>query len=333
MSRVGLIAACVASLLASAPAAAQEAHLAVIVGLAGDPEYAGLYGKWAASLVDAATERYGLPPARVHYLTDQPQSAPRATGRSTRDAIAGVFERLAAAPKEDVVFVVLIGHGTFDGRAAKFNLPGPDMTAADFEPLLKRLAPRQVVFVNTASASGPFIEALSGPGRTIVTATRSGRESFATTFGGFFVDALTSESADLDKNRRVSVLEAFDYARREVASAYERQGVILTEHALLDDTGDREGTAEPAADGKEGRVAALLSLGSAAAAGPQAADPRTRALHDERRALERRVEALRLMKDGMDPQRYATELEKLATELALKSRQIREIEGDAVRRP
>ena len=327
LKRTWVIAACVASLLSPAAAAAQQAHLAVIVGLAGDPEYAELYGKWAASLVEAATGRYGLPAAQVHYLTDAPQAAPRATGRSTREGIVGLFDRLAAAPKEDVVFVVLIGHGTFDGRAAKFNLPGPDMTAADFEPLLKRLAPRRVVFVNTASASGPFIEALSAPGRTIVTATRSGRESFATTFGGFFVDALTSESADLDKNRRVSVLEAFDYARREVASAYERQGVILTEHALLDDTGDREGTAEPAADGKEGRVAALLSLGSAAAAEPQVADPRTRVLHEERRALERRVEALRLMKDSMDPQRYAAELEKLATELALKSRQIRELEG------
>ncbi len=157
--------------------------------------------------------------------------------------------------------MVLIGHGSFDGKVAKFNLPGPDMTAADFEPLMKRLAPRRVVFVNTSSASGPFIEALSGPGRTIVTATRNGRESFATIFGGYFVDAMTSDAADADKNKRVSVLEAFDYARREVATAYERQGIILIEHALLDDSGDKEGTATPAVDGKEGRVAALMSLG------------------------------------------------------------------------
>jgi hypothetical protein len=201
------------------------------------------------------------------------------------------------------------------------------MSAADFEPLVARLAPKRVVFVNTASASGPFIEALSAKGRTIVTATRNGRESFATIFGGYFVDALSSDSADTDKNRRVSVLEAFDYARREVAAAYERQGIILTEHALLDDSGDKEGTAEPAADGKEGRVAAVLSLGSPveSAAGP--ADPALRALYDERRALERRVESLKIMKDSMDPQRYAADLEKVLTELALKTRQIRDAEG------
>jgi hypothetical protein len=309
-------------------AAAQSAHLAVIVGLAGDPEYAELYGKWAASLVDAATTRYGIPRAQVQFLTEKPESDPkRVTGKSTRDEIVKAFEKLAAAPADDVVFVVLFGHGTFGNNTAKFNLPGPDMSAGEFEPLVARLAPKRVVFVNTASASGPFIETLSGKGRTIVTATRNGRESFATIFGGYFVDALTSDSADTDKNRRVSVLEAFDYARREVAAAYERQGIILTEHALLDDSGDKAGTAQPTADGKQGRVAALLALGSAAGGEALASDPALRALYDERRALERRVESLKLMKDSMDPQRYAGDLERLLTELALKTRQIRDAEG------
>jgi hypothetical protein len=160
-----------------------------------------------------------------------------------------------------------------------------------------------------------------------VTATRNGRESFATIFGGYFVDALTADTADADKNKRVSVLEAFDYARREVATAYERQGIILTEHALLDDTGDKQGTDKPAADGKEGRVAAMLSLGAVGHGDPLPSDPAVRTLYEERRALERRVESLKLMKDGMEPQRYAADLEKVLTELALKTRQIREAEG------
>jgi hypothetical protein len=323
-----LFAVLAVALLGPSAASAQTAHVAVIVGLAGDPEFSELYGKWAASLVDAATTRYGIPRAQVLYLTEKPEAdSKRATGKSTREEIVKAFDKLAAVPPADLVFVVLIGHGTFDGRVAKFNLPGPDMTAAEFEPLVKRLAPRRVVFVNTASASGPFIEALSGPGRTIVTATRNGRESFATIFGGYFVDALTSEAADADKNRRVSVLEAFDYARREVATAYERQGIILTEHALLDDSGDKEGTAQPTADGKEGHIAALLSLGSVGQGDALPSDPKLRALHEERRALERQVESVKLMKDSMEPQRYASELEKLLTELALKTRTIRELEG------
>jgi hypothetical protein len=264
----------------------------------------------------------------VHYLTEKPEAdAKRATGKSTREEIVKAFDKLAGAGPEDLVFIVLIGHGTFSNNTAKFNLPGPDMTAAEFDPLVKRLAPRRVVFVNTASASGPFIETLSGPGRAIVTATRNGRESFATIFGGYFVDALTAEAADADKNRRVTVLEAFEYARREVATAYEKQGIILTEHALLDDSGDKQGTDKPTADGKHGRLAGMLSLGSVAEAGETVSDPKLRALHEERRALERRVESLKLMKDSMDAPRYAADLERLLTELALKTRQIREAEG------
>ena len=315
-------------LATSAAASAQSAHLLVVVGLAGDPEFAEPYSKWGASLVDAATTRYGIPKEQVIYLHEKPETdAKRITGKSTRDEVAKAFGKLAAGGPEDTIFVVLIGHGTFDGKVAKLNLVGPDMTAADFAPFMQRLAPRRVVFVNTASASGPFIEALSGQGRTIVTATRSGRESFATIFGGYFVDAMTTDAADADKNKRVSVLEAFDYARREVATAYERQGIILIEHALLDDSGDKEGTATPTVDGKEGRVAALLSLGTVGQGDPLPSDPQLRALHEERRVLERRVESLRLMKDSMDAQKYAAELEKVVTELALKTREIRAAEG------
>ena len=76
----------------------------------------------------------------------------------------------STAGAEDTVFIVLIGHGTFDGKIAKFNLPGPDMTPADFAPLLKKFASRRLVFVNTSSSSAPFVEALSGEGRTVVAA-------------------------------------------------------------------------------------------------------------------------------------------------------------------
>jgi hypothetical protein len=307
------------------PASAQTASLAVIVGLAGEPEHAELFQRWATTLVDAAA-RLGVTKERVLYLSEKPDVDPeRIDGRSTREDIIKAFAALAQAGEDDVVFIVLIGHGTYDGRVAKFNLPGPDMAPADFEPLLKRLKSRHVVFVNTASASGPFMETLAGPGRTIVTATRTGAERFATLFGGYFVDALAGTDADADKNRRISVLEAFNAAKREVAVAYEREGIMLTEHALLNDSGG-EGVPNPAPDGQQGRVAAVLSLGSASAADPLPGDPKLRALYQERRTLEQRVEALKLLKGSMPADRYASELEKLVTELALKSRQIRELE-------
>jgi hypothetical protein len=306
---------------------AGSSHLLVIVGLAGEPEHGELFRKWAGTLVETAAGRFGIARDRIIYL-DADAEAKGAAAKSTRQEIERAFDRLSKqAASDDVVVVVLIGHGSFDGRVAKFNLPGPDMTAADFAPLLKRLPAGQIVFVNTASASGPFLAELAGPGRTIVTATRSGAEQYSTLFGGFFIEALANEAADTDKNKRVSILEAFNAARREVATAYQREGIMLTEHAMLDDSGDGKGALEPAADGADGRIAAIVALGSAADAAPLPSDPTLRQLYVERRDLERRVESLKLLKGGLEPARYASELEKLLIALAEKTQEIRAVEG------
>jgi len=300
--------------------------LLIVVGLAGDPEHGKTFHAWGNAMA-AASERLGVASENLVYLVDEPgEDDKKVSGKSTRDEVTKALERFATqAGPDDLVFITLIGHGSFDGRAAKFNMPGPDMGPAEFAPLLAKLKSRQVVFVNTASASGPFVEGLAGPGRTIVTATRNGAEHFATLFGGFFVDALGSETADADKNRRVSVLEAFLYAKAETAKAYEKEGLLSTEHALLADS-DKEGSQDPSPTGKNGKVAAVLSLGTVGK-DDLPTDPKLRALHLERRELERRVEALRLLKESMPPARYAGELEKLVTALALKTREIRAAEG------
>lgn len=335
VGRVGRLGSAVlailALLLSAIPAAAQDAHVAVIVGLGGEPEHAETFRRWAASLVDHASGRLKIPRERILYLAEDPQQDPeRATAKATKAEIEKRLPALGrAAQPDDVVFVVLIGHGTSDGKVAKFNLPGPDMTAADFSAALAAFRPKNVVFVNTASASAPFIEALAAPGRVIVTATRTAAEQFATLFGGYFIDALTGDAADADadKNRRVSVLEAFNAAKREVARVYDQRGVMLTERALLEDGGDGEGSLDPGVNGTDGRVAAVLSLGVSAEDLTLPADPALRTLHEERRELERRAEALKLMKASMPPAQYAAELEKLLIELARKSQAIRAIEG------
>lgn len=305
-----------------------RAFLLVVVGLSGDPEHGELFHKWGGTLADAAA-KVGVSKDRLVYLVDQKGDGDAlATGRSTREEIQQALDGFAkAATAEDVVYIVLLGHGSATGGNARFNLPGPDMGPADFNTALRRLPTKQIVFVNASSSSGPFLAELSGPGRTVITATRNAAEQFATLFGGYFVDAFVSAEADADKNQRVSMLEAFRFAKAEVARAYEREGLLATEHALLDDNGDKEGSQDPTPTGADGKLAAALSLGSVADAAPLPDDPTLRALYVERREMERRVEALRLLKDGMNPAKYAAELERLVTELALKTREIRAIEG------
>jgi len=305
-----------------------HAFLLILVGLAGDPEHGELFHKWGGELAEAAGT-LGVPADHVVYLVDQPaEGEARVSGKATVEEIGKTFDKFAKlATADDAVYVVLIGHGSYDGKTAKFNLPGPDMSAADFNTQFRKLPTKQIVFVDTTSASGPFVNELSGPGRVVIAATRNGSENFSTLFGGYFVDALTGDEADADKNRRVTMLEAFQFAKAAVQRAYDKEGLLSTEHAVLDDNGDRAGSTDPSTAGPDGKVASLLAIGSAADAASLPTDPKLRALVLEQRDMEHRVESLRLLKESMDPAKYQSELEKLVTDLALKTREIRTLEG------
>jgi len=171
--------------LAPASAFAQSAHVLIVVGLAGDPEHGELFDKWAKTFAATAADRLGVPKDQIQTLSGD---------GATKVEVTKAITALQSAGPDDTVMIVLFGHGTFDGTSAKFNLPGPDMTPQDFAPLLARMRSKRVVFVNTASASGPFVETLGGPGRVVVAATRNGAEKYATLFGGPFVDAFSNRA-------------------------------------------------------------------------------------------------------------------------------------------
>jgi hypothetical protein len=301
------------------PVAAQDTHLLVITGVGGDDEHTNQFHSWATTIIDAAKERGGLADDTITYLGEKPDLAPtRIKARSTRENVQKAFADLAArAQTADEVFIVLIGHGSFDGHVAAFNLPGPDLNADDYASMLSKMRAQRIVFVNTASSSGGFLAPLAGPGRTVVTATKTGGERNETRFAQFFAEAFKDNAADTDRNGRVSVSEAFEYAKTKVAATYSKGGYIQTEHAALD-------------DGREGKLAATLFLESErakAAATARVADPELRALLEAQRSLENQVAALKLRKDSMDPAEYERQSEQLLTELAVKTRAIREREG------
>jgi hypothetical protein len=320
-----------AFLLLPTPLAAQQSYLLVVSGLSGEPRYADRFHDWATTMMAAAQDSWGVTQDNIVYLAEKTDRDPqRIAARSTGENVESAAQELAGrAGPGDLVFILLIGHGSTADGEARINLPGPDMSAADFAKLLERFATQTVVFVNTASASGDFIPELSGENRAIITATRSSRERNETIFGEHFVEAYAADGADVDKDERVSALEAFDYARREVARVYEADGRLLTEHALLDDDGDGQGSTDPdPRAGSEGRLARTLFLmGGATVAADAPADPRLAALYGEKRALEEEIAALRLRKDELSTEAYEQELEDLLVELALKTRQIRELEG------
>jgi hypothetical protein len=302
---------------AALPAAGQDRYALLVAGASGGPAYAEQYGRWSNALSRILVERMTFDPASITRLGDEGNAQALATAENVRAALAAFQRRMS---RTDLLFVVLIGHGTFDGADAKFNLVGPDMESAEWAAAL-RSVPGRIVIVNTTSASFPFIERLSGSRRIVVTATDSAVQRFDTVFPEYFINALEDEAADIDKNGRTSIWEAFAAATAGVRRHFQQRGQLATERALLDDNGD--GVGREAADaGADGSVASRTYL-DRALPGAAPTDEVMLKLLQRRTALETEAEELKIRRSFLPPDEYAREFERLMIELARVSRDIR----------
>jgi hypothetical protein len=299
-------------------------HVVIIAGKGGQPEFTEKYAQFARQLHDVLIAKQGFSAAQITLFAESGVRLPVASAACLADNVRAAFERLAVAmQKNDLVAVVLFGHGTFDGDWAKFNLEGPDLRDLDFARLLERLPVERQIFINTTAASGPFVEKMSRQGRVVITATRSGDEQYATVFPQFFIEAfLNPDEADLDKNSRVSILEAFDYSRDRVVRFYESANRLRPEHPLLDDNGDGNGSETPSAYGSsDGQFAARTFL-VASAAPPPALNPND-PLEKEKARLLAEIENLKARKNILPETEYNRKSEELFVRLAKLNRQIK----------
>lgn len=285
----------------SAPAAT---FYVTIAGLGGEPDYDQRFKMWADDIGSSLKSAGG----DAHAIT---LLAP------TREQIRARMAEVARQAKPaDSLVLMLIGHGTYDGTDYKFNIPGPDITGAELGSLLDAVPASRQLVVNMTSSSGGSIAFLRKPSRVVITATRTGTEKNATIFARYWAEALRDPAADSDKNESVSALEAFHFAQRKTADAYESQKRLATEHAVLEDTGKGEGERAPSPENGEGKLAAsftVVRLGANAAA---ARDPAKRALLDKKEELEQAIDKLKYEKAALAADDYKKQLVQLLLELA-----------------
>lgn len=305
------LAFCCGVLLCAIPARA-GVYYVTVAGLGGEPDYEQEFTSQAADL-DRLLKASG---SGAHVFTLDGNDA-------TRARLTDVLGKVASQAKPDDDFVlILIGHGTYDGVEYRFNLVGPDISAADLAAQLDRIAARRQLVVNTTSASGGSIPALEKRGRCVIAATKSGTEKNATVFARYWVEALHDPEADLDKNEAITALEAFQYATKKTASFYESQKRLATEHAVFDDTGHHDPVREPASDTGEGLLLSSFTLIRLGAAQKAYNDPAKRALLAQKEELERKIDTLKYQKITMSQDDYKTQLTAALLELAKVQEQL-----------
>ena len=288
----------------------------LISGVSGEEKYAAQQQKWRSELAAFLTTGFAFSDANVVMLDETSDGSTRATAANVRRLFADLRRRLT---RDDTLMLVLLGHGTWDGTDARFNLVGPDVTATEWKAMLDGL-PGRLVVVNTTASSFPFLEELSRAGRIVITATDSPAQRFATVFPEYFTRALADRSSDLDKNGRVSVWEAFAAASAGVKRHYEQRGQLSTERPVLDDDGDGQGR-EADTPGEDGAVARTVYLDPEP--GAASGDATLAALERQRLALERQLDELRARKAAMSDEQYQADLERILIELARIAQEIR----------
>jgi len=293
-------------------AAEPRTTVIVVIGKEGQPEFGPQFRAWAA-----AWEAAGLHGDAETFVI----------GRDAEDAAntdaQQLQERIVEHAQGPVrpLWIVLIGHGTFDGRTAKFNSRGPDFSGADLAEWLADVS-SPIAIINCSSASAPFLSDLAAPGRVVVTATKSGAESNFTRFGKFAAEAIADLEADLDKDGQVSLLEVFLTAARRTQEYYDGESRLATEHALIDDDGDGLGTrseafvgVRPVRDAETGGLDGYRAhqWHLVRSETERAFPPDLRKRRDE---LELAVFQLRDRKANLPEETYFAQLENLLVELA-----------------
>jgi hypothetical protein len=220
-------------------------HALVLCGHPGDAEHVKLFAETVRKLRDGLAKTVGIPPERQHVLfgADRPKDLPGATGPATREAVAAaVAEVRKAVRPEDGLWVICLGHGHHDGRQAWWNLPGPDLSAAELGKLFADVTCREQVFIMTTSLSGYFVAPLSRRDRVVIAATEADAETNETTFPGvlaqFLSGGLNRAEHDVDGDGKLTLFDLYVVVAKEIAQNYASAEQLATEHQQLDDDGD-----------------------------------------------------------------------------------------------
>jgi hypothetical protein len=293
-------------------AAWADSSALIIQGVAGSDDLEKKFTKWATGTRDALVEDLGFAKDRVVLLSGDGTRKP-----SIEEAFTQLKKQIK--PQQDNFLLILIGHGSFDADY-KLNIMGADLTGKEYSALIDSLNPNRAIIISSTASSGGIFDTMNGKNRVIIAASRSG-EKEDTVFYEHFLAGLKGAAADEDKDKKVSVYEAFKFATAGVERFYKEQTRILTEHAGLAAAGAPQ-VASTAAEQDAPVLARVTSLSADRAV--TVADPKLQALLNERKSIEQRIETLRLDKNLLPQAEYEKRLEDLILELARKNQEIQE---------
>jgi hypothetical protein len=230
------------------PGPAHGDRALIVVGLSGDSQHETRFRETARAWRGWLTGPLKFPAGGVRVLYgekgDPDLGAGPATGKAIADEVATIRSSLVPDGR---LWVFFLGHANERDDHAYFHLPGPDLSDQELGALFHGIACKEQVFWMTTPGSGWFLAGLSAKGRIVITATTRDQEFNETELPQALVEVSRMASAELDadKDGKVSVWELFVRTSEAVQASFDADMRAPTEHAWLDDDGDKLGSERP----------------------------------------------------------------------------------------
>ena len=184
-------------------------------------------------------------PDRLKILLDRESTVRKGSGISTAGNLKEQMDRFAASvnPKDRFIFYY-IGQANVVSDTLRLNLPGPDITHKQLAEWINTVKVSSMLIVLDCPGAGLAVKAVAGQGRIVIGACTADQH-YSTQFSKYFVPALVDEGSDTDGNGRISLLEAFTSACREVDDFYRLGSLLTTETPVLEDNADGAASKQP----------------------------------------------------------------------------------------
>lgn len=239
-------------------------YVLILGGVGGEKSYYDQFWSATSRFHQLLTEQYGFDSGQITFLFEDAGTLPGlVTGEAKREPVLEAFAALAEKVQPTDRFILfMIGHASRGSSGVKFNLPGRDISQAEYTDSINEISAEQQLLIFGFPYSARMVQDISKTGRIIITSS-SVKEGYASQvgFGDLFVDVFSEPTADTNTDGAISILEAFVWLQTRVDEWYEQDGAMQAEHPHIDDNGDGRASRKDIEANGEGTLADKSFLG------------------------------------------------------------------------
>jgi len=222
----------------SKPTERQNTYVLIVSGINKDPNERQAKDKAVMNLRKFFLDNAKVEPNRLSILVGSSSSGRKDSKLSTAGNLKETIHTLSDVVKPADRFIFYyVGQANVVVETLRLNLPGADITHKQLAEWMKAIKASSVLIVLDCPGAGLSAKVLTGQGRIVICGSRSDQH-YSTRFSQYFIPALVDIKGDTDGDGKVSLLEAFTCASRQLDDLYREQQLLKTETPVLEDNAD-----------------------------------------------------------------------------------------------